>query len=65
MIFHTGYKTERKLYRDVIKNKNLADYRAGFYARRNDCKSGAMWHLKGNNRILLAAFGNIKDVVES
>lgn len=63
-VINTGYKIERKIYRDILKHKEIAKYRTGFYAQRNTNKAGAMWELRGQRRILIAAFGNISEVVE-
>lgn len=60
---HNGVRVERKVYRNLVKQKHLAKYRTGFYAQREQNKAGAMWELRGDKKILLAGFGNIGDVV--
>lgn len=53
-----GLKTQTRTYRNVIKNVNLAQFREGFYAQENSNRWGVMIQLKGQQRIVLARFGD-------
>lgn len=52
-----GISTKTRVYRNIIKGVNLAEFREGFYAQEEHSRWGIMVQLKGPARILLARFG--------
>lgn len=58
MVFGNKDSEEKKLlYRNVIKNTQIAKYREGFYANQSQYACGEMYHLKGNTKIIIGRFG--------
>lgn len=51
-----GRCTSTSIYRNVIRNKSLAEFRESFYANREWARWGIMCQLKGKEEILLAQF---------
>lgn len=51
-----GRETKTSIYRNVVRNKHLAEFRESFYANREWARWGVMKQLKGADRILLAQF---------
>lgn len=55
--YGTPNKTDSKIYRDVVKGKNLAQYVESFYANRDFYQWGTMVQFKGKEIIKLHSFG--------
>lgn len=58
MVFGNGQEEkESRIYRDVVKNTQIAQYREGFYSRQLDFQWGFLYQLKGKDKIVLGQFG--------
>ena len=58
MVFGNKDLEEKKLlYRNVVKNTQIAQYREGFHANASTYNWGEMYQLKGKNKILIGRFG--------
>lgn len=56
-----GIATKTRVYRNVIKGVNLAQFREGFFAQEEHSRWGIMVQLKGHDRIILARFGETQE----
>jgi hypothetical protein len=56
-----GIATKTRVYRNVIKGVNLAQFREGFFAQEEHSRWGIMVQLKGQHRIILARFGEAQE----
>jgi hypothetical protein len=56
---HDGISLKTRTYRNVIEGVNLAQYREGFFAQEPYNEWGEMFHLKGNERIMISRFGKV------
>ena len=58
MVFGNGTEEkENRIYRDIIKNTQLAQYREGFYSRQFDFQWGRLYQLKGKTKTVIGHFG--------
>lgn len=58
---HDGIAVHTRTYRDIIVGINFAQHREGFYAQEEHSRWGVMTQLKGDERIVMARFGEEAD----